>query len=236
MNIQKRPFIIQSIERHNTVVKAFTLKPKTPEKIVFKPGQFVTLTIENPKCGPRSYSISSSPLMDDAIELTIQKVGVFTTELFKKEEGDEIIVQGPYGNFVLQEPVPADVVLLAGGTGIAPMMSMLRHIQDSGMKTRVTLIYSVRTQLDILHKDELTHRSQKFADHCYIQTLTREPEDSGWQGHRGRIGEETIKRHVRNLKNAVYYVCGPEPFVKGVEETLLFCEIPAASIKKEQWG
>jgi ferredoxin-NADP reductase len=236
--VTKRPFRIVKIERHTHNVKVFTLRPVKKESIHFLPGMFVTMSIEKDgaKHGPRSYSVSSSPLVSDSIELTIQKVGVFTTELFKLEEGAEVQVQGPFGHFTLKEPVGDHLVLIAGGTGIAPMMSILRYVQDSGKKKRITLLFSCRTQADIIHKDELLHRSNEFDDFSYIQTLTREPQDSNWQGHRGRFNEETLGLHLHEPEEAEFYICGPADFVKAIGEALDELEVPAANVRREQWG
>jgi len=232
-----RDFIIKSIDRQTKDVKVFKLTPVVAEKLSFKPGMFISLGFEHDgkKFGPKPYSVSSSPLAADHLEITVKKVGDFTQALFRLEEGAKVTVQGPMGKFVLDEPVPKNLVLLAAGTGIAPLLSILRYAQDSGKAGKITLFYSCKTQNCILHKDEIDHRAQKD-DFTVINTLTREPEGSNWQGHSGRICEEMLKRHLHDAKNAHCYICGPAAFVKDVEQTLKDAGVPVANIKKEQWG
>jgi len=237
----KRLFVIKRIERHTPDVKVFTLVPKAQEKISFTPGMFVSLSIvhEGKPFGPKPFSISSSPLITDGIELTMKKEGDFTSAFFRLEEGAEVIVQGPYGKFVMPVPPPKDVVLLAAGTGIAPLMSMLRTILDGGYgqshKTTVTLIFSCKDQHHILFKDELARRQQRFENFHGIITLTREDAGSNWQGHRGRITPAMLNEHVRNRNDAHYFICGPGEFIKVCEEALNELDVLAERIHREKW-
>ncbi|MEK6822846.1 MAG: FAD-binding oxidoreductase [Nanoarchaeota archaeon] len=235
---RKRTFELVKVERHTPTVAVFTLTPVKHEVITFTPGMFVSLSFEHDgtKYGPKPYSVSSSPLVKDAIELTIRKEGFFTQAFFKLQEGAHVDIMGPYGKFVLNEPLPQDVCLLAAGTGIAPLMSMLRHIQDADKKSRCTLIFSCKTQHDIIFEDELEHRAQKHDDFSYVQTLTQEPAESDWQGHRARINTRMVKEHVKNLKGAHFYICGPQGFVQSVQELLDELNVPHEHVFFERWG
>ena len=138
----------------------------------------------------RAYSIASSPSTRDHLEfyLTLVKHGKLTTRLWSLEAGQQLYMsESARGHFTL-EPVPSDVdiVMVATGTGLAPFLSMLRMYHNQNRWRRVALIHATRVAADLGYRDELESLAKDDASIFYLPTVTREPEDGGWTGHRGR--------------------------------------------------
>ncbi|HLC63533.1 MAG TPA: FAD-binding oxidoreductase [Candidatus Nanoarchaeia archaeon] len=214
-------------------VKTFVLA--CPKDFNFLPGQFIMLSFPEEKLA-KAYSIASSPTKRGMIDLTI-KIESYTEEELQKHltprlnhvrENQELIVKGPYGKFVLDE-TKQEYVFLAAGTGIAPLMSMIRYMLDKKMNKKITLINSNKTQKHIIYKKELESMKNKIN---IVQTITRD--DEKHNHHPGRIDKELLSRHVNN-KQAMFYICGPNEMVRAAKQHLLDLNIPQEHVHIELW-
>ncbi|MFX1256014.1 MAG: FAD-binding oxidoreductase [Promethearchaeota archaeon] len=233
-----------------------TLRLKTPylspeeRPFRFKPGQFILVRpfIEHlNKKVPRSYSISSSPTRsmkeDGYFDLTVRQTQTPTVSkwLNDRKVGDEIPFRGPYGSFIWdpEDPNSEQIFMLAGGSGITPMKSILEFISDMNLPNKATLLYSSRTQEDIIFKKEVPQLAEKSKNIQIIITLTREPPDSNWKGSRGRFGLEEIKKVLKtnnyDLAKTMFDVCGTPGFTKGMCQNLEEIGIEENRIKLEKW-
>jgi ferredoxin-NADP reductase len=185
--------------------------------------------------GPKPFSVASSPLDRKKLELCVRKSGDTTTNLFQLQKGDKVTIIGPMGNLMLEEPIARQLVLLAGGTGIAPLMSMIRYTLAKKFRTHVSLIFSAKTQHDILYHDELEHLAEKHDNFSFVITLTQELEGTDWSGPRGRISEELLKDVIHDRHHADCYVCGPAGFVESAEEILQDLAVPQEHVHREKW-
>ena len=206
--------IIKNIKQETYDVKVFTLELKN--NLNFKPGQFVMLKL--PDLPPRAYSIST-PQNKNIIELTIKIIpdGLVTQQVNKLKENDEIDITGPYGKFYFENE--EEITLIATGCGVASLICIARYIKEKNIKTKFKIVYSARTEQDIIFKQELDELNT-------IYTITRDP---NYQGFKGRITKEFIKEQC-NL-NSTFYLCGLPDFVKQTSEFLE--ELNAKEIKKE---
>ncbi|WP_457601305.1 ferredoxin reductase [Hydrogenivirga sp.] len=206
----------------------------------FYPGQYVMLKVPYSPTGEelkRAYSIASSPLQKDRLELTIKrKEGgkasvILTTEV---KEGDRFYIKGPYGKFIWTEEMSSRIVLLGAGSGIVPLMCMLRYIRDKELhNVRATLLVSYTSYEEIIYRREL----EKLSMHPNIKvriTLTRSAPES-WTGYRGRINEDMILREVEDVPVNLYYLCGPPRFVEDMKATLLRLGVDRSQIKTEKY-
>ena len=211
-------------------IKMPNLKPEVGY-FQFRPGQFVMVRPEiNGKVIPRAYSISSSPTRtmsnDGYFDLTVRQTETPTVSKWLNERriGDEILFRGPYGNFFWDEtdPESEQVFLAGGGSGVTPLKSILEYIHDKGYSNQVRLMYSVRTQADIISRTELNELVEKTKNAKLIVTLTREPQDSGWIGNRGRINLELLKNELKDydFTRTKCYLCGTPQFVSTLVELL----------------
>jgi ferredoxin-NADP reductase len=198
-------------------VKSLILKPASwPGHL---PGQHVDirLTDEDGYQAQRSYSISSPP-EDELLALTVERVkdGEVSPDLLDElRVCDQLDLRGPIGGyFVWTGDAMRPVYLLAGGTGVTPLMSMLRHRDRQPSRPPALLTYSARTWEDIVYRDELKAMMRRDSSFRLVYALTRQqPED--WTGHRGRITKGLLSANwFPPAHNPVIYVCGPTSFVE----------------------
>jgi ferredoxin-NADP reductase len=208
--------------------RARSYRLEVPMWMPHLPGQHydVRLTAPDGYQAQRSYSIASSPIDAGAIELTIDcladgEVSPYFHEVV--EVGDQVEVRGPFASyFVWRGDEPQPILLVGGGSGVVPLMAMLRHNRRSGAAADLRLVYSVRSPADLFYADEL-------GDETTI-TYTRQPPD-GWSGHTGRIDAELLAGDARTA-----YVCGSNPFVEAAADLLLGIGVRPAGIRTERFG
>lgn len=188
----------------------------------------------------RPYSIACSP--EQAVEtqqlellITVEPDGMFGPHLDPVLPGIMLDVEGPIGTFVLP-PVSIDgrVLFVAGGTGIAPLRSMLDHILRRRNGPRVSLLYSARRGDEFAFIEELQRHAAAGRIELH-QTVTRD-ESSAWSGRRGRIGRSHFEAVLHDPGRTVCVVCGPEPLVSESVSTLKGLGVPEEHIRTEQWG
>jgi ferredoxin-NADP reductase len=217
------------------------IRPETPSVKSFRmalpswtphlPGQHydVRLTAADGYSAQRSYSVASSPLDEGEIELTVDRLldGEVSPYLHDVVvAGDQLEVRGPYASyFVWRGDEPEPVLLVGGGSGVVPLMAMLRHRRRALPSADMRLVYSVRRAPDLIYADEL-------GDDAVI-TYTRGPPE-GWSGHIGRVDADFLREPAAGARTA--YVCGSHGFVEIVADLLLELGLPAASIRTERFG
>lgn len=212
-------------------VRAFRLAPMEG-RISFSPGQFAFLHIlddEGKSVVKRPYSIASAP-EEEELELCIKLVGgELTSRLEKMKEGEIVGIEGGLGHFDFADQKKA--AFIAGGTGIAPIVSILRHVVKSHAEGEYVVFYSARDQKNILYREELI-RLGKHPGIKVIITLTREE----WEGHTGRICHELIAEEIPDGSGYNWWVCGPMGLIKAMKSCLLALKAEPENIKLEGWG
>ncbi|MBS1266298.1 MAG: Sulfhydrogenase 2 subunit gamma [Candidatus Woesearchaeota archaeon] len=194
----------------------FTLILKQHKKIKFKAGQFCFLRLNKNKLYARHpFTISSSP-NDRDLSFTIKLQGRFTKTASQLKEGEEVIIEGPFGTFTIEDDAK-DIVLLAGGVGITPFMSMIKDHLHNNKSKNIILLYGSKTKEDIIFKKELDRINEKWFMKKYILS-----NDDNYHElcENGYIDKAMIKRHITNIDNARFYVCGPEPMKECVKKAL----------------
>ncbi len=196
---------IKEIKEVAELTKSFVLEK--PENFVYEPGQhvFIELSIDNGK----PFSLASSP-HEDVLEFAtiIRDSSEWKQELNDKQEGDELILSGPYGAFKYEDS-EKDISFIAGGIGITPFIGILRYLTEKEMDTKVVLLYSNKNRKRTAFRKELDDLSEKNKNINIIYTMTDDPE---YEGNKGRIDKSFIKKHVENITNKVWYIAGP-PFM-----------------------
>jgi ferredoxin-NADP reductase len=220
-------------------VKSLMLQPASwPGHL---PGQHVDirLTAEDGYQAQRSYSIASPP-EDELLALTVERVKDGEVSPYLLDElrvGDRLELRGPIGGYFVWTGVArGPVYLLAGGTGITPLMSMLRHRDRLPSRPPALLIYSARSWEDIVYRDELEAMMRRDSSFRLVYALTRlQPED--WRGHRGRINKGLLSANwFPPADNPTIYVCGPTTFVETAAGLLVELGFDPLSIKTERFG
>ncbi len=233
---------VSKIVQETPDVKTYRLALEHPLPSAFLPGQFIVLHFEifdkakgRLRKKNRAFSISSSPDSRDYWEVTVRKTGFVSSYMDETlKVGDRVIVKSLGGEFYFQEAGAKELVLLAGGTGIAPLMSMIRYVIDRHLPTKLTLIYSCRSLEDIIFREELERISVTQPNIQCVFTMTRSVDDS-WRGHRGRISRELLEEYISNFK-ALFYLCGPDAMVQSGLSHLKEMGVNEDRIRLEKWG
>jgi ferredoxin-NADP reductase len=217
---------VSAIKPQTARVKSFQLE--LPMWMPHLPGQHydVRLTAPDGYTAQRSYSIASSPLDRGEIELTIDRLDDGEVSPYFHDvvvEGDQVEVRGPFASyFVWRGESPA--LLVGGGSGVVPLMCMLRHHRRSGHDSPIRLVYSVRTGDEVIYADELGDQT--------TLTFTREP-PPGWDGHTGRISSATLG-DIAPATTA--FVCGSNGFVETASDLLIAAGLAPSRIRTERFG
>jgi ferredoxin-NADP reductase len=219
---------VSSIKPQTPTVKSFRLD--LPMWMPHLPGQHydVRLTAPDGYSAQRSYSIASSPLDEGTIELTIDRLADGEVSPYFHDvvaEGDQVEVRGPFASyFVWRGESP--VLLVGGGSGVVPLMAILRHRRRTTPELSMRLVYSVRTASDLIYADELGPDA--------LVTYTREP-PAGWDGHTGRVDAALIEA-AAVADGAIAFVCGSNGFVESASSLLLESGLAPERVRTERFG
>lgn len=213
-----------------------TFRVEIPDgNIPFYPGQFFMVCFDDPKF-QRAYSIPSSPTQKNHIDITMDLVGEFTHKLWQTKEGDYLIFKGPYGKFYFDESMNNNLILIGGGLGITPLMSIIRYCNDKKLQNKIKFIYSVKTPENIVFNEELKQIKEQNKNFNYLVTITRSKPEHNWQGRTGRIDSDLLKQNIVDIENSLYFLCGPLEFVKSAIAMLESLGAKKEQIKTDIWG
>lgn len=198
----------------------------------------VRLTAADGYQAERSYSIASAP-EDAQLVLTVERLDAGEVSPYLADElrtGDELELRGPIGGyFVWEQALGGPLLLLAGGSGIVPLRSMLRHHAATESRVPVRLLYSARTIEDVIYQDELAQYAT--LDDVEIRFALTRAWPEGWQGYRRRIDRAMLEEVAwPPSATALVYVCGPTAFVEVAASTLVELGHDAHRIKTERFG
>jgi ferredoxin-NADP reductase len=218
---------VTSIKQETPRVKSFRLQ--LTMWMPHLPGQHydVRLTAPDGYQAERSYSVASSPLDKGEIELTIDRLEDGEVSPYFHDvlvEGDQVEVRGPFASyFVWRGEKP--VLLMGGGSGVVPLMAILRHRRSTMPELEMRLVYSVKSADDVIYADELGDDT--------VLTFTRQPPE-GWTGHTGRIDRSLIPEEL--LDSVTAFVCGSNGFVEASSELLVEAGCEPKRIRTERFG
>jgi ferredoxin-NADP reductase len=159
-------------------------------------------------------------------------VSVFLNE--RAKPGLAVEASGPYGQFYFDETLHKSIVLIAAGSGITPMISMLRYIDDLELTAPVTLLYCVRTGADIIFENELVRLSKSLPKFKYEVCLSRP--DPAWKGRSGRLTAQFVSQFVSDLDSPVFFLCGPKGFMDNAHQILSTLGVNQERILQESFG
>ncbi len=231
---------LKAIRPETPKVKTFTFA--LPNWMPHSAGQHydVRLTAPDGYQAQRSYSIASEPERAGEIDLTVELIEDGEVSTYMHEAlmvGDQIELRGPIGGyFVWRAEMGGPLLLIAGGSGIVPLMSILRHRARSGSKVPTRLLYSLRTPTDVIYSDELRQLGQPGTGLEVFLTYTRtQPE--GWKGYARRIDRAMLNEVITPLgRSPKTYVCGPTLLVEAAADLLTQIGVPGQLIRTERFG
>ena len=205
-------------------VKTVVLTPKEPRLFAYAPGQFLTFSFEiGGETIHRCYTISSAPTRPNAVSFTVKRVpgGPVSNWLHDTlKPGDTVRALGPMGAFSCFTHPAKTYLLLSGGSGVTPMMSMARTFHDLGEARDVAFVHSARSPADIVFRGELETMARldpAFRFHAVCET---DSPNEAWAGPKGRLTLETLRAAVPDFLDREIFVCGPKPYMDAVQAML----------------
>jgi ferredoxin-NADP reductase len=231
---------VTAIRAETPEVSSFTLQ--LPAWRPHRAGQHydVRLTAPDGYQAQRSYSIASPPSRTGAVDLTIEKIADGEVSPYFHDVvqvGDQVEVRGPIGGYFVWDPAQGGPMLLvAGGSGVVPLMAMLRERASADPKPPAVLLYSSRTFDDVIYRDELASLAGTDQALRVIQTLTRS-QPPGWAGYDRRIDRAMLSEAIAAAGDSpLVYICGPTLLVEAAANGLVELGVPPAQIRTERFG
>lgn len=218
-------------------IKSLTLRLDRP--IHYAAGQYASLSTDFLDQA-RDYSFATAPSADGLLEVTfyIRRVpgGLFTQWLFDKDRtGNQLKLEGPAGNFWLRKG-SEPLLMVAGGSGLAPIMSLLQQMQAENLHRDILFLFGARAQRDLYCLEEIHGFAHALpGDFQFLPVLSEEPQDSPWAGARGLVTEHLTDTQVPNLKQRVAYLCGPPKMIDAAIEIIGANGIPGNRIHYDKF-
>jgi ferredoxin-NADP reductase len=231
---------IKEIKPETAKVKSFTLV--LPTWMRHRAGQHydIRLTAEDGYQAQRSYSIASEPEREGDVDLTVERIddGEVSTYLHDIAiPGDRIEVRGPIGGyFVWEATMHEPLLLIAGGSGVVPLMSMIRHRAATGAQNPTSLLYSSRNLEDVIYYAELEKLRAADNGLQIFHTLTRS-QPPEWKGYARRIDAEMLREVAQPLGRSLQvFICGPTLLVEAAANALVKVGVRSDQIRTERFG
>lgn len=233
---------IRSIVVETPSVKTFRLLPASEGGVLpftFVPGQFLNVAfwIGGARMN-RSYSISSAPTQREYVEITVRReprgaVSRHIVDLLKV--GSLIEASGPVGKFTFDGTEADSIVLIAGGVGITPMMSISRYLTERSWPGDIFFVYACRVPADIIFAKELAALEQANP-RLHVTIAMSRPEGTDWKGTRGHINKELLARAVPDIASRRVHLCGPPTMMDAIKAALIELGVAPEQVKTEAFG
>ena len=227
IQIRNLPCRVERIDRLNRNVMRLLLKLPATERLQFMAGQYIDIHMPNGK--RRSFSLANAPHDDEFLELHVRYYngGLFSEFAFNNMHEKSLLrIEGPLGSFFLREDSDRPMILLAGGTGFAPVKSIIEHSIKKHFNRPIYLYWGARTRSD-LYMHDLASKWQKSINYFhYVPVLSSPLKSDRWRNKTGLV-HEAILRDFNDLSAYDVYACGPPPMVKTANETFLKQGLPA---------
>lgn len=236
-------FRITKIISETKDTKTFYLHPINKKTVEYKSGQFLTLLIDhNKKEVRRSYSLGSTPFVDDELFITVKRKvnGEISRHLLDHyKEGDILTALAPSGRFIIHEPLAETYFFITAGSGITPVFALIKALLNQHNSTKIFLINQCRSEDDIIYKNELRSLQNNFKERFEIIQFFSKPVSNKYVPLHltNEILEEIVKKKTSNDKHQTinFYLCGPLPFMRMAEFTLKLIGYTTDQLRKEHF-
>lgn len=236
---QDRRFIVEEVRAESPMVSTLILRPRFSWQrgMKFAPGQFAWIRVNESRkpWEEHPFTIASNAHYPKELQFTIRHVGDFTRTIARLRPGGSVRVDGPYGDFTVDNRVNRGLLLIAGGVGVTPMMSILRTLAHRGDFRPAALVMGARHYDDLLFREELAELSE-LLPLTVFEVLSDPPQE--WDGLRGRVDARVLSAALPTRRDRVesdVYICGSPPMVGGVLSALGELGVPEERIHTEQF-
>jgi predicted ferric reductase len=232
---RRHPWEVVSVAPRQGGVSTVTLRPVGHDGFAFAAGQFGWLFVDRSPFALTSHPFSfsgSAERADGTVEMSIKAVGDFTSTVHTLQPGSRAYLDGPHGVFTIDRNEGPGFVLVAGGIGVAPLLSMLRTARVRGDRRPFLLFYANRRFEDAAFTEEL----DELVDHLDLEVVhvVQEPPD-GWAGETGFVDDELLRRRLpERYERLQHFICGPPPMMDALEDSLSRIGVPAERIHSER--
>lgn len=230
------------IVRETPTVQTFRLADPGSDRLPFDflPGQFlqVEVTPQPEKTARRSYTIASSPTQRAYVELTVKREEQGAVSRYLHDTlavGDLLKVTGPFGEFTFTGTDAESIVLIAGGVGITPMMSVLRYLTDIAWPGQIFFLYGARSTEEFVFRDELERLERRFAN-LHVMAAMQRSAGTVWLGPEGPITQDILRSAVPDIAKRRVHLCGPPGMMAAMREQLAALGVPEAQLHTEAFG
>lgn len=247
MALKFNPLKVSNVKREteDTVSITFDVPQELRNEYLWKHGQYITLKFDiQGQSERRAYSICSSPVWNEKLSVAVKKADDGFISKYINEEikiGDIVEVLPPMGNFTneLDKDRANNYIMIGGGSGITPLMSIIKTILKEEPKSNITLLYASRDEDSIIFKSELDEIQEKHSDQFKIEYVLSKPKN-GWKGMKGRINYKIFNKYLQThlseiSKNADYFLCGPSGLMAEVLTALDDMGVDKNQIYKESF-
>jgi predicted ferric reductase len=233
----RHPYRVAAVERIADRTWELAVEPRDGEAIAFAAGQFAWLSVNRSPWAitDHPFSISSAPGARPRVTFAIKEAGDFTATVGRIPVGAPAYLDGPHGNLVPSDRSAPGLVLIAGGVGLAPIMSILRQARIDRDPRPIRLLYGNRIEAQIMHRDELDAIGQEL-DLVVHHVLADPP--PGWRGKTGQLDAATLGEclDMPARERWLYVICGPAPMIDAVEHSLGDLGIPLSRMLSEKFS
>ena len=215
--VKTLPARVVKLERAAHDVMVVSLKLPENQRLAFMAGQYVDILLKDNQT--RSFSLANAPHDDAVLELHVRHVpgGRFTDHLFNKMQEKELVrLRGPLGTFFLREASERPVILVAGGTGFAPIKALVEHAAASGIRRMMDFFWGVRARRDLYRHELAESWMQTKVLRRYTPVLSEPQADDAWRGRTGFVHSEVLADYADFSEHEVY-ACGPPAMIEGIK-------------------
>lgn len=237
LRVCRRPYVVSRIESIGVDCTCVEMTPSSETPFPYTPGQFAVVSFQSAHVSPEphAFTLSSAPSRAGMLQFTIRACGDWTRQVQNLQAGDRASIQGPFGRFghLFFNP-NRELIMIAGGIGITPMLSMLRFMADHGDPRPVTLIWSNRSKENVVFAGEMDDLAAKLTGLRMIPIFTRNAEG----GERsGRLDQKSLETMLSGCsRGSAIFVCGPPQMMRQISTDLKTLAFPARSIFPEAFG
>lgn len=235
-------FLVRLDGRLEIAERTIACRFEKPAGFVFKPGQFIEITLLNPpetdsEGNSRAFSIASVPQDDFLLVATRLRESAFKRVLSHTSPGTQVQIDGPFGDLRLHNDSSREAVIFCGGIGITPFRSIILNATQQKLAHRIVLFYSNRRPEDAPFLADLQALERQNPNFKLIGCMTEmEKSQQRWNGERGKISRELINKHLGRLPSAIYYITGPPGFVAAMRAILADSGVDEDNIRTEEFS